>query len=151
MKKTLDFIIRVDRSIKPTYPKNWKPHFPEFELSGPTEYDLRKLIQWQNKYQKYGIQMTTGEEIYLDGPSISDCANVMDLVAIKQKGIEVFRAVFQGKMVFGWKSVAENYVDDVFAPLLVEEDEQVALHWYYIGRPFDHNCVALRFPLEMIT
>ncbi len=146
MQETLDFIVCVDRSIKPTYPKNREPHFPKYELSGPTKYDLRELIQWQNDYQKYGQQITTGEDIYLDGPDISDCTNLMDLIAIKEKGIAVFRAVFQGKIVFAWKSVVENDVDDVFVPLLWEQNEELVLGWRYIGRNFDHNCVALRFP-----
>jgi len=146
MQETLDFIVCVDRSIKPTYPKNREPHFPKYELILPTKYDHRELIQWQNDYQKYGQQITTGEDIYLDGPDISDCTNLMDLIAIKEKGIAVFRAVFQGKIVFAWKSVVENDVDDVFVPLLWEQNEELVLGWRYIGRNFDHNCVALRFP-----
>jgi hypothetical protein len=43
----LDFIIRVDHSVKLTYPDWMKKDgvmHPEFEATGPAEYDLRTIL-----------------------------------------------------------------------------------------------------------
>src|SRR3989338_1602851 len=59
----LDFIIRVDRSVKPSYP-DWmkKLMYPDLELTGPAEYDIQKLGLWLHDDQKDGV--VSGNTIY---------------------------------------------------------------------------------------
>lgn len=60
----LDFIIRVDRRVKPAYP-SWsdKVMYPELQGTGPAEYDLKSDVEeWRHDEQKTGV--VKGDTIY---------------------------------------------------------------------------------------
>lgn len=60
----LDFLVRVDSSVKPSYPE-WirKVMHPELELAGPAEYNLQDGVeQWLYNDQKCGS--VAGNTIY---------------------------------------------------------------------------------------
>ncbi len=145
-KAPLDFIIRVDRSVKPIYPE-WmeKLMHPELELSGPAEYDLSQVDQWLHDDQKCGsvIGYTICKHLQ-KGNNLATCLNLQDGRAIQQKGIAVFRQLFAGKAVFLWGSVVHGRgIVDV--PYLVEIDGRVVVRWYSLDDFLNPGNPALRF------
>ncbi len=142
-----NFIVRVNRSVKPTYP-DWmkKLMHPEMELLGPAEYDLSTVELWLHDDQKDGI--VTGNAIYeklKKDKAIADCLGLADLLAIQSQGITVFRKFFAGKAVFGWKSVVQNSDGGLSAPYLIESDGEVVLSWFWLGLDWNSYDPALRF------
>jgi hypothetical protein len=128
----LDFIVRVDRSVKPTYP-DWmgKVMHPELELAGPAEYNLQTGVEeWLHDNQKRGS--VEGNTIYKDlqkGDNLATCLNLQDGLAIQAKGIAVFRKLFAGKAVFLWGSVVRNRNGDLLVPYLCDYGDRVGLLW----------------------
>lgn len=144
---TLDFIIRVDRTVRPTYP-DWmkKVMHSDLEPTGPTEYDLQSLGLWLHDDQKNGV--VSGNTIYVqlkEDNTLADCLGLADLLAIQAKGITVFRKLFAGKAVFGWKSVVRNRGGDLSVPCLHEVGDWVILRWLWLNRDWNSSNPALRF------
>lgn len=143
----LDFIVRVDRSVKPSYP-DWmkKLMHPELELAGPAEYDLNTVSQWLHDDQKNGL--VQGSTIYKHlqkGDNLATCLNLQDGLAIQQKGIAVFRKLFGGKAVFLWGSVVQSRSGDLRVPCLYEGGGEVVVYWLWLGSSWDSSNPALRF------
>lgn len=143
----LDFIVRVDRSVKPTYP-DWMERVmhPELELAGPAEYDLLKVGQWLHDDQKRGsVQGKTIYKHLQKGDALATCLNLQDGLAIQAKGIAVFRKLFAGKAVFLWGSVVRGSDGDLNVPYLLEHVGKVILHWLWVGDVWHSYNPALRF------
>lgn len=143
----LDFIVRVDRSVKLTYP-DWvnKVMHPELELAGPAEYDLSKVDQWLHDDQKRGS--VVGNTIYKHlqkGDALATCLNLQDGLAIQAKGITVFRKLFAGKAVFLWSSIVRSSYGSLSVPYLIEFEGKVVLYWYWTDRDWFSRNPALRF------
>ena len=129
----LDFTIRVDRSVKSTYPE-WirKLGHPELECSGPAEYNLESDVE----ERLYDIQKVGGiYKCLKEDGALATCLNLQDGLAIQQKGIAVFRKLFGWKAVFLWASVAEGCAGDMVVPHLYEYGERVKEGW----RPLDYT------------
>ena len=145
----LDFIVRVDRSVKPNYPYcDWmkKVMHPEMELAGPAEYNLTKVDQWLHDDQKRGS--VSGNTIYKHlqkGDNLATCLNLQDGLAIQQKGIAVFRKLFASKEVFLWGSVAQDRYGNLYVPYLIEHGGKVVVNWHWLDLHWDSNNPALRF------
>src|SRR3989338_7648426 len=126
----LDFLVRVDRSVKPNYP-DWmkKVMHPELELAGPAEYNLQDGVeQWLHDDQKRGS--VVGNTIYKHlqkGDGLANCLNLQDGLAIQQKGIAVFRKLFAGKAGFLWGSVVQNRNGSLRVPYLIENGGEVVV------------------------
>lgn len=147
-----DPIIHVDRTIRPTYP-NWvkKVMHPELELTGPAEFDVSKLEQWLHPDQVNG--RVGGKVIYehlKQNNMLEGCLGLLDLEAIQKKGITFFRQYFQGKVVFGWKSVVLFRRGDRPVPFLVESDVGVVLSWYWLDAGWNASYPALRFASPLV-
>ena len=143
----LDFIVRVDRSVKPTYP-DWmkKVMHPDLELAGPAEYDLSKVDQWLHDDQKRGS--VVGNTIYKHlqkGDNLATCLNLQDGLAIQQKGIAVFRKLFAGKAVFLWGSVVRDSYGRLDVPVLCERGGEVVVDWSWLDYRWYSDYPALRF------
>ena len=144
----LDFLVRVDRAVKPSYP-DWfkKLEHPELECSGPTEYNLQTGVdQWLHDDQKRGS--VVGNTIYKHlqkGDNLATCLNLQDGLAIQQKGIAVFRKLFAGKAVFLWGSVVQNRNGNLRVPFLYGNGDRVVLYWYCLDYSWFSNRPALRF------
>ncbi|MEK7539310.1 MAG: hypothetical protein AAB595_01560 [Patescibacteria group bacterium] len=143
----LDFLVRVDRSVKPTYP-DWfkKLEHPELELAGPAEYDLTKVDQWLHDDQKRGS--VVGNTIYKHlqkGDNLATCLNLQDGLAIQQKGIAVFRKLFAGKAVFLWGSVVQDRNGHLLVPYLYDNGDKVGLVWFWLDGHWYSSLPALRF------
>lgn len=146
---TIDQVIHVDRSIKPTYP-DWvkKVLHPELESVGPTEYDASSIDQWLDNDQNSG-NMTTGYKVYAtlkekDMKLLKTCLGLRDLEEIKKKGINFFWKHFRGKAVFGWASVTQNHGDNFSVPYLYERGNSVVLSWRDVGSHMTVGNPALR-------
>ena len=144
----LDFLVRVDRVVKPSYP-DWfkKLENPELECSGPAEYDLQTAVQqWLHDDQKNGVVVgnTIHKHLKKDNGLVS-CLNLQDGLAIQQKGIAVFRKLFGGKAVFLWGSVVQDRDGDLNVPYLCELGGRVVVGWRWLGRSWLSVSPALRF------
>ncbi|OGF76479.1 hypothetical protein A2926_00740 [Candidatus Giovannonibacteria bacterium RIFCSPLOWO2_01_FULL_44_40] len=142
-----DFIIRVDRSVKPSYP-DWmkKVMHPKLELTGPAEYNLNAVELWLHNDQKTGA--VRGHTIYKHlqkDNALADCLGLADLLAIQAKGIAVFRKLYASKAVFGWKSVVRHRHGNLFVPCLCGRGDGVVLHWRWLDRGWGSDDPALRF------
>ncbi len=140
-------IIRVDRSIRPSYP-DWVEKVTHLELEdvGPAEYDITKTEQWLHDGQKDG-KWIEGKKIYAHLKETGDLKNhytLRDLEEIQKKGIVFFRNYFAGKAVFGWGSVVRHRDGDLSAPYLYEDGDKVVLHWFYLGYGWSSNYPGLR-------
>lgn len=147
VKPPLDFIIRVDRSFKPSYP-DWMKELvnPELEFAGPTEYDLSQVELWIHKKQRQGS--VEGRIIYehlWKGGAIASCLNRQDGLAIQQKGIAVFRKFFGGKKIFLWGSVARGLDGLLNVPYLHDGGDWVVMDWTWVGNLLGSDCHTLRF------
>lgn len=143
----LDFIVRVDRSVKPSYP-DWmkKVMHPELELAGPAEYDLNTVSQWLHDDQKNGsVQGNTIYKHLQKGDALATCLNLQDGLAIQQKGIAVFRKLFAGKAVFLWGSVVRDRSGGLFVPCLYGGGGGVVVSWSWLGDSWYSSNPALRF------
>ena len=140
-------IIRVDRSIRPAYPE-WvdKIMHPELEKTGPKRFDLAKIDLWLHDGQKSGT--VRGQVIYdylTSNDMLESCLGLADLLAIQKLGIEVFRKHFEGKAVFGWKSVVRSRLGSLHVPCLVEGGGQVLLSRNWLCNGWGGDNPALRF------
>lgn len=145
---SLDFIVHVDRSVKPSYPSWFKRLMhPELECSGPTEYDLQtKVEQWLHDDQKNGpVVGNTIYEFLKEGNLLGSCLNLQDGLAIQKKGIAVFRKLFSGKAVFLWGSVVQSGGGGLFVPCLCGYGGEVVVGWSCLGRGWSSVDPALRF------
>jgi hypothetical protein len=143
----IDSLVRVDRTVKPTYP-NWmkKVMHPELESTGPAEFDSDKLEQWLHPSQIEGV--VKGQMIYDHLKSenmLSSCLGLRDLEEIQKKGIAHFRRNFNGKYVFGWKSIVRYDDDNLRVPFLCEDGGEVGLNWHWLGNDWYSTSPALRF------
>ena len=143
----IDPIIRVDRSIRPSYP-DWMKEVmhPELETVGPGEYDITKVEQWLHDGQKDG-GCIEGNKIYTHlkkTDTLKTCLGKRDLEEIQKKGIAFFRKHFKGKAVFGWSSVVRNRYGYLYVPYLYESDGEVVLHWRWLDRDWLSRYPALR-------
>ncbi len=143
-----DFLIKVDRSKKPIYP-DWVKRVlhPEFELYGPEEFNLQKDVSLCfHKDQKTGS--VTGDEVYNQlkkDDFLKDCLNLADFQTIEKTEAKVFRSLYGGKRVFGWKSVCEGTDHDLSVPYLTWFDDHVYLSWISLKSDFIDNYYLLRF------
>lgn len=145
----LDFIIRVDRSVKPIYPHRVERLMhPEFELTGPTEYNLQDGVeQWLHNNQKGGL-VVFGWDIYQDlraSNTLITCLNLQDGLAIKQKGNVVFSNLFTDKSLCLWRSVAVFRDVGLCVPYLCGHSDKVFLFWGQLDSRFNSNNLSLRF------
>ncbi|OHA92460.1 MAG: hypothetical protein A2665_00535 [Candidatus Zambryskibacteria bacterium RIFCSPHIGHO2_01_FULL_46_30] len=144
------FIIRVDRSVRPVYP-DWmkKVMHSELEGTGPAEYDLSSGVeQWLHNDQKTGV--TRGQVIYdylKTSNELADQLELADLLAIQAKGIKIFRKLFKGKAVYGWKSVVQyrGISGDLSVPCLCVDVGRMMLYWHWLSLDWDSRRPALRF------
>lgn len=151
----LNPIIRVDRSIRPSYPDWVKTVMhPELENTGPAEYDITKVEQWLHNGQKDG-KWIMGKKIYAylrDTGNLKSHCGLRDLEEIQKKGIIFFRKYFAGKSVFGWASVVRHSDDSFDIPYLYEHvDEhagEIVLSWFWLGGDLRSNFPGLRHASE---
>jgi hypothetical protein len=144
-----DTIIRVDRSVKPTYP-DWMKEVlhPDLEKSGPTKYSIATIDQWLHEGQKNG-KWTTGHVIYAhlkdnDEVALKTCLGLRDLEEIQKKGIAFFWKYFKGKAVFGWAGAVRHCGGNLRIPYLYEGGDEVVLRWGWTGSHWSSSSPGLR-------
>lgn len=154
--KPTDLIIRVNRSVPPSYP-DWMKEVmhPELESTGPAEYDISEAEQWLHDGQKEE-KWTEGNKIYAHlkkNDMLKTCLGLRDLEEIQKKGIALFREHFKGNVVFGWKGVVvvRNRYGDLGAPCLYGGGGAVVLNWYWLNFNWDGNNPALRLATLFIS
>ncbi len=141
-------LIRVDRSIRPKYPSRiYAVVHPELKNTGPSEYHIGQVEQWLHEDQKKGGGCVTGRTIYAylrDKDLLKTCLGLRDLEEIRKKGIAFFRQHFQGKAIFGWKSLVRFPLGSLDVPYLCEGGGEVVLRWHWLGDVWRGNDPALR-------
>lgn len=139
--------VYVDRSVRPNYP-SWMREVmhPELEAIGPDKFETKSLKLWIPPSQTTGV--VEGQAIYDHLKSenmLGSCLGLRDLEEIQKKGIAHFRKHFQGKAVFGWKSVVRYDGGDLCVPYLIEIGGEVVLRWRWLDGGWDSARPALRF------
>jgi len=140
-------VVRVDRSIRPTYP-DWTKNVihPELETTGPAMFYAGALEQYLVPGQVDGV--VEGNFIYkhlTGGKMLEECLGLRDLEEIQKMDLDFFRKHFPGKAVFGWKSVVQSRLGDLNVPYLVENVGKVVLFWLWLDHRWDSNDPALHF------
>lgn len=144
-----DFTVSVDRMVKPAYP-DWvkKVMHSGLEGVGPAEYDLKSDVEeWLHPDQQNG-DVVSGNAIYAflrESNALADCLGLADLLAIQKKGIAVFRELFKGRAIFGWKSVVQDRGGDLSVPCLCERGDEVVLYWGWLYDDWNSFSPAVRF------
>ena len=141
-------IIHVNRSVRLSYPE-WveKIMHPELKNTGFAEYDISAVEQWLHDGQKDG-NIIEGGKIYShlkDTDKLKTCLGLRDLEEIQKKDLVFFRKHFQGRAVFGWKSIVLHYYGYIVVPCLYEGNFGVVLSWEQLGHYWDDSKPALRF------
>ena len=155
-----DNIIRVDHSIRPSYP-GWVKMVvhPELENTGPVEYDILKVEWWLIERQMYfhksqkgsaSIEHDEGTRIYTylrEMDMLKFCLGLLDLEEIQKKGIAFFGKYFQKNdilHVFGWKSISMDFEGNLCVPFLYGY-RSVDIMWAWMGSTFGLHIPVLRF------
>lgn len=103
-------LVRVDRSIKPTYPRwfhSWLN--PELENTGPAEFDLSQISLWVHPKQQIvgGICASFVYVQLRDSGLLKTCLGLRDGEEIlKQAVVGTFQETPIVRRLFLWKSVA---------------------------------------------
>ncbi len=144
----IDPIIRVDRSIRPSYP-DWMKEVmhPELELAGSAEYDISAIAQWLHDGQKDG-KCIEGNKIYdhlKKTDTLKICLGLRDLEEIQKKGIAFFRKYFKDKEVLGWASIVRHHKGGLGVSSLYEHCGNVVLHWRWTGNNWYGSHPALLY------
>lgn len=152
LEPAIDPIIRVDRSMRPSYP-DWVEMVmhPELENVGPAGYDITKTEQWLHDGQKGG-KWIEGNKIYAHLKEMGDLKNhytLRDLEEIRKKGIVFFRKYFAGKAVFAWGSIVRAGNGNLRVPFLCEDGVEVVLSWYWTGYRWDSFNPGLRHASDL--
>lgn len=151
----LDFMVRVDRTLRPPYPIWSEPTVhPDLECTGPAEYDLQSDVeQWLHDDQKTGG--VKGSVIYQylnDDLILANQLGLADLLAIQKMGIQIFLELFRNKTVFGWKSVVRRRDSpDLYVPYLHQCNDEVMLKWAKLDESWYSFGSALRFRVPTQT
>jgi hypothetical protein len=141
-----DSIVRVDRTSELVYP-GWVKEvlYPELENTGPAEYDATKLTLFLLPDQEIGI--VTGKRIYQyfsDGNLLQNCLGFRDLLEIQKKGVNFFQQNWNGKVVYGWRSVVRDHDGDLYVPYLCVDFNWV-VEWRSIKNDYGFSKPALCF------
>ena len=149
LEPSLDFAVRVDRSVKPKYPdwvKKGKLWHPELECFRPAEYNLRTVKPWLHDDQKYGwVLVSFLLNKFKESNASVSCLSLQDGFAIQQKGLAVFRKLFAGKAVFLWGSIAQDINGDLYSPCLFERGDEVMMNWSWLTGYWDLNFLVFSF------
>jgi hypothetical protein len=151
----LDTIVRVARSVRPTYP-DWvdKVMNPELEGSGPTKYDLAKQISLSFFDDLKVVGVTKGDIIYgylKEHDILKTCLSLRDGEEILKKNVTVFRKIFGRRGVFLWKSAVwqDGVGNGLYVPYLYEFKSEIVnevkLSWHWDGNIFDGRDPVIRF------
>lgn len=143
----LDTLIRVDRSVHPSYPEWVKEVLhPELECSGPTTFDLAHVEPWLHDGQKDG-GIVTGQVIFdflKSSGTLGNHLGLVDALEIQKKGIATFRKVFGKNVVFFWKSVVRLRSGNLRVPCLCDDGARVVLFWRWLGSGWNASNPAAR-------
>ncbi|MEK7569844.1 MAG: hypothetical protein AAB515_00135 [Patescibacteria group bacterium] len=146
-KTSANTIVRVDRSVSPTYPCLKVLMHPELENTGSSEYDLTTAVElWLHNDQKRGV--TNGLIIYdylKKKAMLESCLGLTDALAIQKLGVPAFQKIFGNKTVYFWKSVVRRRDGHLRVPCLNVRAGKVILHWSYFGLEWLKNDPAARF------
>lgn len=142
-----DPIIRVDRTVRATclsFVEEVK--YPEFELMGPSEFDIRKIERWYHPKQinRYVTVNEIHDEL-LAKKLLEGCLNILDLMAIKSRGVRFFRKHFLGKNPSAWKSPYRASWGNFNIMYLYERDDEVRAGYHCLDDLINSDYPALRF------
>ena len=146
----LDFGVRVNRG--PLRYPNWVQglRHPELHAAGPAEYDLSTGVAgWVAKEQERrgGIKAGAVYERFVQADLLLPSLSLADLLAIQAKGLEVFLALYAGKSVLAWRSMARGHGGCWRIPCLEleEEDGELLLKWVSLRQELTMRHPALLF------
>lgn len=138
----LQTLIRVDRTVPPTYPSFTKRVLhPEFEKQGPAEYELSSIEQWtlsgqslRGRVPAYDIYDQLKNENLL-----RVCLTLRDSEEIKKNGLAAYRRVFGEKTLVMWGSIVEHVSGSLCVACLnpnTDWSDEAGMVWVRLEREF---------------
>lgn len=144
----LDFNVSVD--LSPDVCRYWYTgHENEVTRNGPDKYDLRTVGFWFSDDQKNDIA-TTGFQIYEQlkmDMALPNCLGIHDLVAIRDKGFDVFCQLFSGTNPVGFGTIVTvGHSENLFVPYLIGGCRKVIIGWENLETLLSKKHPVLLFP-----
>lgn len=143
-----DTIIRIDRSLCPSYPSFVaKVLFPELESSGPAEYDLAKVVSHLHA-KHMETTLLPGKELFeyiKENKLIENCLSLVDARVIGKMDTKTFERIFEDKYVVYWKSIITDSDGHLLVPY----------HHYSEGKvvggyqALEHHFFECNFPITL--
>lgn len=149
--KVIDPIIRLDRSSEFVYPDSMHELVhPALEHTGPAEYDATKLRQvlFPEQYSHALAPQVVYERLEKTG-ELGTCLGMRDLNAIQRKGLTFFRQNWEGKYIFGWRSIVRvAVIGCLIVPCLYEYKKRLVLQWESLPvcSKLGKRCPVFHFP-----
>lgn len=152
-----DTIIRIDRSVRPAYVVDGadiETLHPELESTGPSEYDLAKILRHVDPRQKSenGLRGYDLYESLKAQQCLQFCLGLQDALEIRKKGLRIFRKLFGRSMVHCWKSICKSRNGYLVAPCVHEidggrnGDDRLVMDWGRVSNPVSEMHFAALFP-----
>lgn len=125
------YLVRVDRSVPPTFPFWAKgSNFPLLARSGPATFDIAKLRQLAHVHNHTGKMFPR----YLQGAGLlKDCLSLRDLEEMQKINLGYFCDRFNDTSVFGWKSIMSDAEGKESVPFLYGYKQKVSLEWVFLS------------------
>lgn len=146
----LNYVVRVNRSKLPPYPKDTKIVHRKLEQVGLEEYDLSiQVYQWRHPQQKKGKLVRSGdvfEELEEEG-ALASCPGFHDALAIQEKGFPVFNHLFGGRALWFIKTKLKDVSrhDHYVVPCLFTVKHKIVLEVKCLSFFMNLNDVIPRF------
>lgn len=139
-------IVRVDRSIVPTYPEgSWEGASltPELNLTGPAEFDLATLESCLSGNETK-IAGTVYQQLK-DEKQLERCLNLQDLLAIQRLGRDTVHQYFGDGLICGWKSaILSDGMRLQRVPCLYVDGDNLGFAWPGFHREVSANDIMIR-------
>jgi len=140
-------IIAVNRVSRPRYP-DWMGKggllYPELEGTGPARYDLAAIELWQYETPE-PVKIVRIVRDLESGLDLANHIELLDLEAIRSKGLPVYRRFYEGLGLFALKSAIRSERGSLNVPFLAERDDELVIEWLRFREDWDLDFRALRF------
>jgi hypothetical protein len=134
----LNFTVRVDRSIQPTFPNNLTTALdPELDCSGPAEFDLSEVVARQPRRDGTREKIRRVYERIKFAGRLVEYLNLADLVVVRDVYHREFCRLSPDERLYGWKSGRRGEFGRPHVPYIYKRPSGiVVLEWAWMDDPF---------------
>jgi hypothetical protein len=153
----LTAIVQVDRSVRPIYTDYIRetefnipgPKYPEFELTGPREFDVTKLRVWLHSRldQAYPERSICTRNVFKELQEknlLRNCLSLADLQAIQARGVDFFKAYLPlDKYLFASKSAFLTGLGRFNVPCIFYNKHENKIALYFVDFYWSWNLKSI--------